>query len=110
MLSEQVQKLAQITDVAHLTFGESYSAQFHELIENLVLVTAPCGCVLAVGADGESLLTICQTEKCDFSWSAASQAWQFLWNATKPSKVPEITGVSVKADEPKELSDAPETT
>ena len=94
MLSESVvsttQKLASATDTGPPPASGGYEASFHGRIAGVVLVHAPCGCRLAIGSDGETLLTLCLRDECVFEWQEAISAYGLL------AKGP-IRGISVVA-------------
>lgn len=96
MLSPETIDAAKASDALAAPQGEGYLAQFHDLIPELVVVFAPCGCRFVVRPDGESVLTVCLTEQCSFDWIQAADAYTVL--VQKHSKVVEIKGVSVKSE------------
>jgi hypothetical protein len=105
-LVEVTQTLAKATDNhTAVVPGGSYSAQFHALMPKVVVVDTPCGCRVAINSWGEALLTLCMSEACVFDWHEAHMAHKLLMDASAPSKVIEITGVAVKAGEPKDAED-----
>jgi len=98
---EQTKNLAVLTD-SHKSapVAEGYTATFHDMVRGVALVMAPCGCVLAVGASGDSLITICLRPSCSFEWREAEEAYKLL---VRPTAAPvEITGVAVTSASPGE--------
>lgn len=94
---ERTQKLALATDGQKSpTEATGYTAAFHDMVRGVALVWAPCGCVLCVGASGDSLLTICTKPECSFLWRDAEDAYRLLVRPTPA----EITGVAVTSAKP----------
>lgn len=69
--------LAALSDSARpeeLDFNDGYVVDTKELTPGVVRVWAPCGCVLVANKIGDTLLTVCQTEACNFEWEALVKA------------------------------------
>ena len=47
---------------------EGYVAERHQLIPELLMVYAPCGCYWAGGLGGVPFVTPCSTDGCDFQY------------------------------------------
>lgn len=55
--------------------SSGYEAE--SVLNGLVRIWAPCECNLTVNpCTGEQVLTVCQTEGCDFQYALASEAWR----------------------------------
>lgn len=90
---ERTQMLARATDTLEApALGANYEATFHDLVKGVALVFAPCGCKLAVGSSGDSLVTICAKAECTFDWKDAETAYRLL---VRPEPVIDIKSIAV---------------
>jgi hypothetical protein len=81
----QISQLARnLGDVKAPEVQQGYVAQRHQLIPELILVWASCGCYWAGGTGGTPFVTPCGLENCNFEWSGIEGALLALEQAERP--------------------------